>query len=104
MSAVMDLRSSENVVLTSAALDLMNCFQDGCDDLVAQMAEDVARKRYATAGKTSEVIEVDAQDVRAAGAELLRFIRQQLASSGSPSPAAEVALREMDECLVCKQH
>lgn len=104
MSAVMDLRGSENVVLTSAALDLMNCFQDGCDDLVAQMAEDVARKRYARAGKTLDLIEVEAQDVRAAGTELLRLIRQQLASSGSPSPAAEGALREMDECLACKQH
>ena len=101
MSAVKELRGSENVVLTSQALDLMTCFEEGFDDLVAQMAEDVARKRYAQIGKASGVIEIEPQDVRAAANELIHHIRQ-LVSSGSASSEALNALQEMGECLGCK--
>ena len=101
MSAVADLPSSEEVVLTSKAMDLMTCFQGDLEELAIQIAEDIARERCHLMGQSKNIIEITDQDVRDAANKLVRIVQEQ-ALAGQLSQAAAKAIHGMRECVHSK--
>ena len=101
MHAVADLKSSEEVVLTSKAMDLMSCFQGDLEELAIQIAEDVARERHRATGLSMKIIEITDLDVRDAANKLVQFV-QEYARSGQLSQAAAKSIHGMRECVHSK--
>ncbi len=100
MAAIKDVSDPQGVVMTSHALDLLTCFQDGFDEVVAQLAEVHARKRAALSGEGQVQVTVD--DVRTAGNDLIGVVRS-LVKQGDLPPEIESSIQDMNECLECNQ-
>ena len=102
MSAVKELQSNENVVLTGAALNVVDCFRDGLDEVVVQMAEDLARARHTlVGGKLGTTITIEARDVTEAGNQLIRILNEQIASGKIPASMSRV-IQGINDCVTCK--
>lgn len=99
MAATKEL--SQDVVMTSRALEVLTCFQDEFDDLVAKMAEDHARDRVANDPAASAVIEVGIDDVKAAAEQLLALV-QGLVAKRTLRPEVQSLIQDMNNCLNCK--
>lgn len=101
MSTVMDLRSDANVVLTGAALNVVDCFGDGLDEFVVQMAEEIARARHSLTSHNSPTITIEAQDVTEAGNKLFHILREQIAAGKIPASMSQT-IQGMNDCMACK--
>lgn len=99
MTATKDL--SDNVVMTNQALELLTCFQDGVDELVAKMAEENARRRLSVSADAPTVIEVGTEDVRAAGERMLTMMKALVAAGTLPADLQDT-IQEMNNCLNCR--
>lgn len=96
------INTSDDSIITSNALDLLTCFQDGLDDVIYQFAEEIAKKRQVESGSESaDLVTIDVQDVREAGEQLTAMIKQMV-KAGQLSPEIESRVSIMRECLDCK--
>lgn len=90
---------SEDIVMTSRALDLLDCFQDGFDGVVQQLAEDYAKQRQPAF--QGEIVQVDVDDVRQAGRKLIEIVRAMVDQKQLP-PDILARVDVMGDCLNCK--
>lgn len=84
--------------LSGEAYDLIDCFYNGVDRIVYEVAESFARKRTGIGSRDPVVIE--AEDVRAAGAQVI----EALSSLGTIHIPDEIQdeLKRMDDCMNSK--
>lgn len=101
MPTVKGLRNDENVVLTGAALNVVDCFRDGLDEIVVEMAEEIARARHAMTPSESATITIEARDVNEAGNQLFRILREQIAAGKIPASMLEI-IQNAGDCMACK--
>lgn len=78
--------------VSSDALELLDCFHSGLEDIVYEIAEDLAKKRKGTPEKAP--IQIEATDVVTAGNMVLDAIKH-LAESGQISNEVVSAVEEM---------
>lgn len=102
MAAVQDqLTPQVRSTASTEALELLNCFSDGIEDLVYQTAEVVARKRACGSLPSGKPVEIELQDVRQAG-ELVIAAIKKIVAAGSLPPDVGESVDEMHRCLNCK--
>lgn len=93
--SVVEERSASKI--SAEAFDLLDCFVAGLDDVVYQMAEHIARHRL---GKMNpaEAVEINADDVTAAGEQLIQLLREQLKQNMASSEWAPI-LDQVENCF-----
>lgn len=88
-----------NLVMSNDALELLTCYQDGLDEVIAQVAEDCAAERAAS--QPGLAVEVTVEDVRRAGQALLEAVREMV-RLGKVSATAIDAFQGMNDCAGCQ--
>ncbi len=99
MATIQEPPGIENVLITHDALRMLDCFQDGLDEVVKKIAEDLCRTR--TAAAMPGIVEITTQDVRDA-AELVSQLLRQMVSAGTLSARISPAIDNIQECVACK--
>ncbi|MDP1798159.1 MAG: hypothetical protein Q8K78_11780 [Planctomycetaceae bacterium] len=103
MAATKDLGDRENVLLSSDALDLLDCFEGDFGEIVQEMAEHFARIRMIETQGDASYVEVTAKDVRQAGASVIDAL-SKMAAAGKMSREVVEKVEQMSECFSCKEH
>lgn len=101
MTTIADEHRPEDTVVTSQALELMDCFEGGVADVVFRLAEEFARRRTENDDR-SALVEVTAADVRQAGERIIAALRG-LASEGRMPPELVVRIDQMSQCFQCHE-
>jgi hypothetical protein len=94
------VKDMENVTSTasSEALELLGCFYNGIDDLVYQIAEDVARAREGASRAADRPVQIEVADVKQAGDKVLAALRDMVKMGTLPADAGP-ALDAMKTCF-----
>lgn len=95
--ATVDDRTSESAI-SSKAYSLLDCFVDGLDEVVYEMAEEIAKNRVGRTGELTVPVRIEADDVKQAGGQIIEYLRQLVATGKAPRELATV-LDGMAECL-----
>ena len=90
-----------DIVMTNDALELLTCFQDGLDSVVAQLAEQCAKHRAEKSGIQKRNLEVTVEDVRLSGTIISELVRKMVDDGQIPRTAQD-AIQSMNDCLDCK--
>jgi hypothetical protein len=89
---------SKNSEMTSEAYDLLDCFVQGLDDVIYEIAETIAREKVQTS--STGTVEIRRDDVKEAALALFRAIREE-AGKSLPAHVAR-HLEEMHDCVIAK--
>ncbi len=89
---------AESSSISSDGVRLLDCFVDGLDDVVYEMAEELAKKRAAGQTAPGEVARIEAEDIRSAGRIVLDHLRQ-LVREGKLPADLERALDDAERCF-----
>jgi hypothetical protein len=100
--AVKDLSPKVSSTASSAALDRLNCFSDGIDTLVYELAEELAKKRMSSSLLPGRPIEIEVDDIEAAGELVIDAIKRFVAE-GTLSKELGDAVESMEGCFKCHQ-
>ena len=92
--ATIDDKNKTGSVLSDDAYELIECFYDGVDDLVYQLAEEMARKRNPSASP----VQIEVEDVRAAGEAVVESLKRLFESGEIPDHVKE-AIHGMGDCF-----
>ncbi len=84
--------------ISNEAYELLGCFVDGFDDIVYDIATQMARERC---GESVEPVAIEVEDIRAAADAVMNAIRTQIASGKFPIHL-EKSIEEMVECCEIK--
>jgi len=80
------------------AMELITCFYDGLDDIVRDVAEELAVERGSVLEDDPSIVAIEVEDVRQAGDLLLDAIKRMLTERRLPIEI-ERPLSEMGECF-----
>jgi len=84
--------------MSSQAMDLITCYYDGVDDIVRDLAEQVAFKQESFLDDGSGMVAVETEHVREAGRLVTEALRD-LVSTGKAPPALSRSIDEMENCV-----
>jgi hypothetical protein len=80
--------------ISGEGLELLDCFVSGLDDMIYELAEEIAKKRDPS---SSEVVQIEAEDVRNA-AELVYGHLRSLVKTGKLPETIESVIGSMERC------
>lgn len=82
--------------MSEEAYELFSCFHSGVDDVVYEIAADVARERLGVAA--GEPVDIEKEDVRQAACKLLDAVKH-LVASGKATAELEALVGGMGSCF-----
>ncbi len=84
-------------LMTDRAYEVLDCFYEGIDDVVRELAVQCAARRDSRDPSDPSAILIEERDVRDAGAIVVQWLRQ-LSQDGRLSPESVSAMAECFEC------
>jgi hypothetical protein len=87
--------------ISSEAYDLLDCFVNGLDKLVYEIAAEIARARI-TGGSNAGPVKIAAEDVVEAGKRVIDAVKEQIKRAGGPSDLA-AAISDAERCFAWRQ-
>lgn len=87
----------DDSVISSEAMSLLDCFVSGLDEVVYEIAEELAKERMGNAAEDA-VIQIEPEDVKKAAHVVMEAIREQLNREDLPKTAKQ-AVEGMYDCL-----
>lgn len=102
MPALQDADNSTNIVVSSRAMDLLDCFEGDFGDVVFDLAGHFARQRSGE-GSSLSPVEVTADDVRKAGEMLINALGRMLSEGALPQHVRD-RVEQMRHCFQCQDH
>lgn len=87
--------------MSDEAYDLINCFYDGVDVLVRDLAEQIAVDEKSFLSDDPNVVAIEVRHVREAGRKVIQALRSLL-KDGEISPRMEDAISTMGNCFDVK--
>lgn len=103
MATVQEKCEVQEVLIEHDALRLLDCFQDGLDEVVKKIAEDVSRNRSSRGHESAMplVVQISPQDVRDAAAMVSQLL-QRMVTEGTVSAGVTEAIQSMNDCVSCQ--
>lgn len=84
--------------LSSDAYELISCFYHGVDELVYEIAEEMARQRNPQAAASGGPIQIEVEDVTKAGRQVIQALKGLIGARKLPSELEE-AFGNMQQCF-----
>ena len=93
-------KNANESVISSEAYSLLDCFVEGLDDVVYEIAEEIARERTGIQAPRRPV-RIEAEDVKQAAARVVSFLQELVKSGRAPAGLGDV-LERLTLCLGSK--